>query len=262
MKPEIYIKTGNGSNFHLFLLIPVILFLWITVTVLPAHSQDLPERPAGHVNDFANILSESQRNTLEQKLRSYRDSTSNVIVIATLESLQGYPREEIATKLFNNWRMWEDDRQNGVLFLIAPNEREMQIEVGYGLEAAVPDAIAGRIVRDVLRPNFQNDNFYGGLDQATSAVMMAAAGEYEAVAQSNEEDSPVSVFVVLLVVIIVIISLLRQMGGGHHRRRHTIGSGGVSTWSGGGFSSGGGGFGGFSGGGGFGSGGGGAGGSW
>jgi len=246
--------------------IAFILFFRIFVVPDAALSQDLPERPVGHVNDFAKILSESQRSVLEQKLRTYRDSTSNVIAIATLESLQGYPREEIATTLFNSWRMWEGDRQNGVLFLIAPNEREMQIEVGYGLEGAVPDAIAGRIVRDVLQPSFRKGDFYGGLDQATTAVMMAAAGEYEAVAQSSDGESPFPVIFMIIFIVAVIISILRSKSGGRggRRRRHTIGSGGVHTWGGGGFSSGGGGgsFGGFSGGGGFGSGGGGAGGSW
>lgn len=246
--------------------IALLLFFRIFVVPAPVLSQDLPERPIGHVNDFAKILTDDQRSALEQKLRTYRDSTSNVIAIATLESLQGYPREEIATTLFNNWRMWEGDRQNGVLFLIAPNEREMQIEVGYGLEGVVPDAIAGRIVRDVLQPSFRKGDFYGGLDQAATAVMMAAAGEYEAVAQSSDGESPVPVFFVIIFIVAVIILILSSKSGGRggRRRRHTIGSGGIHTWGGGGgFSSGGGGsFGGFSGGGGFGSGGGGAGGSW
>ncbi len=254
----------------------VILTLFISVIMIsmvfqPVVSQDLPERPVGHVNDFANILSSSERNTLETKLRTYRDSTSNVIAIATISSLQGYPREEIATKLFNSWRMWEGHRQNGVLFLIAPNEREMQIEVGYGLEGAVPDAIAGRIVRDILRPNFQNGHFYTGLDEATTAVIRAAAGEFDAISQNSTGKSPVAGFFLLLLVVIVIFSLLSK--GSRHggrRSRHTLGSGGVIIWGSGGFgggrsggfSSGGGGFGGLSGGGGFGSGGAGAGGSW
>lgn len=234
----------------------------------PLSAQDFPA-PAGHVNDFANLLGQREVENLETKLRTYQDTTSNVIAIAIVESLQGFPREEVATTIFNEWRMWEGERQNGVLILVAPNEREMQIEVGYGLEGAVTDLQAGRIVAEILRPNFQQGNFYTGLERATTVLMQLAAGEYDAVDRATEDSGRFS-FVVLIIIIIIIFILIRagsHGNGGGRRGRHTIGSGGI-VWGGGGFGGGGsggfggGGFGGFGGGGGFGSGGAGAGGGW
>lgn len=245
-----------------------ILLLTLLIAA-PLSAQDFPS-PTGHVNDFANLLGDREVQNLESKLRTYRDTTSNVIAIAIVESLQGLPREEVATTIFNEWRMWEGERQNGVLILVAPNEREMQIEVGYGLEGAVTDLQAGRIVDEILRPNFQQGNFYTGLERATTVLMQLGAGEYDAVDRATEEDSGNFSFIVILIIFIIIYTLVRASGGkgGGRRGRHTLGSGGI-VWGGGGFSgggsggfSGGGGFGGFSGGGGFGSGGGGAGGGW
>ncbi len=253
---------------------PMLTRLKILVLTLliaaPLSAQDFPE-PTGHVNDFANLLEQREVQNLEDKLSTYRDTTSNVIAIAIVESLQGLPREEVATSIFNEWRMWEGERQNGVLILVAPNEREMQIEVGYGLEGAVTDLQAGRIVDEILRPNFQQENFYTGLERATTVLMQLGAGEYDAVERATQEDSGNFSFIVILIIFIIIYTLVRASGGGRgggRRGRHTLGSGGI-VWGGGGFSgggsggfSGGGGFGGFSGGGGFGSGGAGAGGGW
>lgn len=248
------------------------LTLFLSICFLPviACAQDfLPAQPVGMVNDFANMLSGSEAQQLETKLRAYRDTTTNVIAIATLESLQGYPRQDIATTLFNNWRMWEGERYNGVLILISKQDREMQIEVGYGLEGAVPDVMAHRIVTNILVPHFRENDFYGGLDLATDAIIQLAAGEFEGIPQLNKEGGDIPIDVILIFLILIFF-LITRGGGGKRRRRHTLGSGGIIFWpggfgrgfGGGGGSFGGGGFGGFSGGGGFGSGGGGAGGSW
>lgn len=242
-----------------------ILVLTLLIAVpLSVSAQDFPD-PTGHVNDFANLLGQQEVQNLERKLQTYRDTTSNVIAIAIVESLQGLPREEVATTIFNQWRMWEGDRQNGVLILVAPNEREMQIEVGYGLEGAVTDLQAGRIVDEIMRPNFREGNFYTGLQRATTVLMQLGAGEYDAVDRATEDSGNFS-FIVLIIIFIVIYTLVRASGGkgGGRKGRHTLGSSGI-VWGGGGFSGGsggGGGFGGFSGGGGFGSGGAGAGGGW
>lgn len=239
------------------------------------HGQDFPSEPKGHVNDFANMLTRSEVGRLETKLRNYRDSTTNVIAIATLPDLKGYPIEEVATQLFNDWKMWHEDRYNGVLIVIAPKERQMRIEVGYGLEGAIPDVMAGRIIREILNPYFKQGEYYAGLDRATSAMIGLASGEYEG--ELNSQSSPGGFFnsdliIFLLFLAFVLYVTSRRGGGGkgkgRRRRRHSLSSGGI-IWMGGGFGSGGGGFGGggggfggFSGGGGFGSGGGGASGGW
>jgi len=236
-------------------------------------TNELPQRPIGMVNDFGNLLTNQEEAVLERKLRSYRDTTSNVVAVATLENLAGVPREQAATYLFNTWRMWEDEQYNGVLILISVQERELQIEVGYGLEGAIPDVMANRVVQDILIPALQSGQVYQGLDRATSALIQLASGEYEAVeiTRSSDEGFPIDILIILGLILFFIISKGRGGRGGGR----TIGAMDVLLWSSflnsprgrsgfgsGGGRFGGGGFGGFSGGGGFGSGGGGAGGSW
>lgn len=277
--------VNNGSpNFHLsklFVLTFILFWGIISTTVQAQDFSFLPDRPTGMVNDYANLLSSSEENRLENKLRTYRDTTSNVIAIAIIENLRGNSRDEVATELFNKWRMWEGDRYNGVLILISRDDRELKIEVGYGLEGAIPDAMANRIVQDIIIPNMRSGTVYAGLDRATSAMIQLASGEYEGIGENKNTnrgsgDFPIDVIIIIIVIIIFIFT---KGGRGGRGRRRTFGPenviealfwsqvfgggrkhGGSGFGSGGGF--GGGGFGGFGGGGGFGSGGGGAGGSW
>lgn len=246
-----------------------LLLIFILLTFGQAAGQDFPSEPVGMVNDFADILSPSDQQRLETKLRNYRDSTTNVIAVATLSDLQGYDIQQVSTQMFNEWKMWHEDRNNGVLLLIAPNERKIRIEVGYGLEGAIPDVMAGRIIREVITPEFRNGNYYAGIDKATGIMIDLAQGEFKGSlpeSRSSSEDDFVSTVIFILFMIYVIYSIFRRGRGGGKRRRRTLGSGGF-IWLGGGSSGGfsgggGGGFGGFSGGGGFGSGGGGASGGW
>ena len=233
-------------------------------------AQDLPSEPVGHVNDFAKMLTSGEREQLEQKLRNYRDTTTTVISIATLDNLGGISIEEAATTLFNDWKMWEDNKDNGALILIAEEERKMRIEVGYGLEGAIPDVMAGRIIREILTPNFKQSDYYGGLDRATSAIIQLASGEFQGQLTQEEtsDDSNTADFIIFLLFLFFVFYSSSRGGGkgrGKRKRRRTLGPGGFIFLGGGGGFGGGsssGGFGGFSGGGGFGSGGGGASGGW
>jgi len=156
----------------------LLLLITILFISLSALGQDIrPERAKGMVNYYANMLSSSEVNRLQQKLRNYRDTTTNVIAIATIESLDGIAIQPLATETFSKWKMWEGDRYNGVLILISETDREMWIEVGYGLEGAIPDVMANRIYENILRPNFRNGDVYGGLDRATDALIARATGE-------------------------------------------------------------------------------------
>lgn len=263
----VFTTGGTRSLIRLF-LVPALLLL--ASGSLQAQSGVFPAEPRGHVNDYADFLTSDEENRLEAKLRGYRDSTSTVIVITSLESLQGNAIEEIGTKMFNEWNMWEGDRDNGVLLLVSRQDRKIRIEVGYGLEGAIPDIMAGRIIRQILTPAFRDSRYYDGFDRATSAVMQLAAGEFEGTLASDGEDSEDddrSLIVFLLFLAFVIYVSSRGGGGrknGKGRSRRTLGPGGFIFLGGGlgGGSGSGGGFGGFSGGGGFGSGGGGASGGW
>lgn len=265
-----------------------ILSLFIILAVsIPATAQNfdfLPSTPQGMVNDYADMLSSSEERRLEQKLINYRDTTTNVIAIATIESLEGNSIEEVAADLFNTWRMWEGERYNGVLILISEGDRAIRIEVGYGLEGAIPDVMANRVINDIITPGFRNQDVYGGLDRATGALIQLASGEFEGTPEglrNNDSGGGIPIDVIIIIVVIIIFVVSRGGRGGRGGKR-TIGPtdvievlfwsqlfGGGGRSRGGGFGSGGGsfgggggGFGGFSGGGGFGSGGGGASGGW
>jgi uncharacterized protein len=255
------------------------IFLFLPIS---GSAQIYPDRPTGHVNDLAEFMSASEVSRLESKLRAYRDSTSNVIAILTLESLKGETVEFVSEQVFNTWRMWEGDRQNGVLILAARQERALRIEVGYGLEGAIPDILAGQIIREILTPGFRQEQYGSAFNAATDQIMRLAAGEYEAVVpqlESNVDEAIRVFFVFILIMVLIVVLIVRAKlggtGGGHHIRRGRVvvigspgfGRGGFGGgFGGGGFGRsggfGGGGFGGFGGGGGFGSGGGGASGGW
>lgn len=245
----------------------LLLFLFVFLSISTIAQDLVPDQPTGMVNDYANMLSQSEEKQLENKLRAYRDTTTNAFVVATIESLQGYPIEEVALKIHNEWNIQYEDRGNGVLILISEQDRAMRIEVGYGLEGAIPDIIAGRIINEILTPSFRANDYYGGLDQSINVLMDLAAGEFEGFPEqtSSGEGFPIDVLIIFIIIIFILIT--RGKGG----RRHSIGSGGIifygggfggGTRGGGGSSFGGGGFGGFGGGGGFSSGGGGASGGW
>ncbi len=262
-----------------------ILFL---IPVIASMAQDVPPRPSPPrlVNDFTNTLAPDQIATLERKLVAYDDSTSNQIAIVIVPTTNDYAPVDYATKLGREWGVGNKKTNNGVIILVAKNDRTVFIAPGYGLEGALPDITCNSIINNEIRPNFRENDFFRGLDLGTTAIMKAAAGEYKAPAgyRAKREDSGggVGIFLLILIVVIIIMFLSRGGGGGgrggmYSRRGYgdfvtgailgnLLGGGGRSSggWGGGGFGGGGGsdsggGFGGF-GGGSFG--GGGSGGSW
>ncbi len=260
------------------LLLLFLTFCWLAVGV---GQNILPKpNPPKLVNDAANVLSPEQRQILEQKLVALDDSTSNQIAVVLIPTLDGYEVQEYANKLFREWGIGSKGTNNGVLILAAIDDRKVWIEVGYGLEGAIPDIVASDIYRNKIVPAFKEGNYYRGIDDAVNALGKAAAGEYkikrERKGSGRTTGKSILTFVIILFVVLMIVA--RGGGGGKgggmmSRRGYgdiaeaifwssVLGggrrsSGGWGGGSGGGF--GGGGFGGFGGGS---SGGGGAGGGW
>ncbi|MBZ5857336.1 TPM domain-containing protein [Flavihumibacter profundi] len=233
-----------------------------------------PPNPARLVNDAANLLTPDQVATLEAKLVAYDDSTSNQIVVVTVPTLNGLDPNDYATELGRSWGVGGKEFNNGVVVLISTGtgegeKRSVYISAGYGLEGALPDIILKQIIEAEMVPNLKAGNYYRAVDEATDALIKAAAGEYKAPAgyhQKKETGVPVGFIIFIIIIVLVFISRRGGGGGGMMSRRGFGGvppiffpGGGGGGWSGGGGGGGGGGFGGF-GGGSFG--GGGAGGNW
>jgi len=133
----------------------------------------------GRVVDSANILDASTLSALETQLEAHEDETSNQIVVATVPSLQGYDISEFGVRLASHWQIGNAEDDNGVVLLVAPNERKVRIDVGYGLEGALPDALAGDIIRKRILPSFREDAYAEGVTNGVNSIIQAIQGEYE-----------------------------------------------------------------------------------
>lgn len=231
-------------------------------------AQTFPEKPARLVNDYTNTLTQAEVSRLEQKLVAFDDSTSTQIAVVLIKSLEGYDVADYAVRLAEKWGIGGSKNNNGVLLLASIGDRKVTIQTGYGVEGALPDAIARRIIENEITPNFRTGNYFGGLDQGTSAIISYTKGEYnEARKKTKQSDGP-SGFIIFLIIMVIIFLISRKGGGGGSQvigRRGAaspfwwmlLGSGlgrssgggfGGFSGGGGGFGGGGGGFGGFGGG--------------
>jgi uncharacterized protein len=216
----------------------------------------------GRVVDQAGLLSAGAEATLAGQLESHEQGTGRQLVVVTVTSLQGSSIEDYGYQLGRNWGIGEKDKNTGALLLIAPNERRVRIEVGYGLEGVLTDALSHQIIQGVILPRFKDGDYEQGIIQGAGAIMKVLSGTYKPVKQASSKKRGSSGFapvLIFLVIMSVILNARRQAAMGRGSRR--VGGGGF--WAGGiGGGLGGGGFGGgFSGGGGS-FGGGGASGSW
>jgi len=244
-----------------------ILFLAATAAVAAPTFPQL----TGRVVDQANILSPSAEQQLTDQLATLEKQTGRQLVVATLSSLQGYEIEDYGYQLGRAWGIGEKDRNTGALLIVAPSERKVRIEVGYGLEPVLTDALSSVIIQSAILPRFKAGDMEGGIVAGTDAIIKQLSlpdGEAKAqVAQAAEgqrqDDSGGVPAVAIFIVFIVAVMILRAMFG-RRRRRSGLGAavGDALPWilinalsnsgrgGGGGGWSGGGGGGGFSGGGG------------
>ncbi len=222
-----------------------------------AIAQTLPEKSTKLVNDYAHLLTTEQVTYLEQKLVAYNDSTSTQIAIAIIETLDGNERADYTIKLANKWGIGQAGKRNGILIMVAKQERKLFIATGYGVESNLPDALIKRIEQRYMVPEFKTGNYYQGLVDGTDAMISALNGEFKAMPK-NDKPSDSMTFIFIVLIIIVVIALIKggKNGGGGMRNNALplIGwgsfSSGGSNWGGGNFGGGGssGGFGGFGGG--------------
>ena len=145
-------------------------------------------KPQGCVNDAADMLSSQTESELERKLQDYEKQTTKEIAVVTVENLQGTTVEDFAVRLFEKWKIGKKDKDNGILLLIAKSEREMRIEVGYGLEPILTDGEAYGIIVNNLRPKFQQSDFDGGVEEGVGQIIKGISGEELPEASPGEES--------------------------------------------------------------------------
>ncbi len=233
------------------------LFILFFIPLLISSAQTEFPILKNYASDFTSTLSNAELYTLNTTLKSFDDSTSNQVVFLMMSSLDGYPLEMYTYEVASRNKIGSAKNNNGVLFFVAKDDKKMRIEVGYGLEGALPDALANSILRNEVRPYFKRGDYYSGVESGLSAIIAATRGEYTN-DKKNSDDEDVG-FPFMYIILVVIFLILAGRGGRGGR------GGGILPWlilssmgsgrsSRGGWGSGsggfGGGFGGFSGGGG------------
>ncbi len=179
----------------------MILFV---LTIVGAFAASVPELQ-GRVNDYASLLSGDEKGMLESKLENYEQESSNQFVLLTIQSLEGETVEDFSIRALKKWKLGQADKNNGILVVFAKDERKLRIEVGYGLEGAVPDAIASNILRNEIAKLTKQDKFYEGFSAGFDALMLAANGEYEGEKETSISELFTSGQAILGVVIGVIL---------------------------------------------------------
>ena len=215
----------------------------------------IPPPPDHRINDYAGVLSADERARLEDKLRARERESSNQIVVAIFRSLQGDSLEDYSIRLAQAWRVGQKGLDNGVIFLVFVDDRKMRLEVGYGLEPKLTDALSSQILREVVAPRFREGKIADGIAAGLDAIEQVIAGTYKAAPQAQGRGRGQSTFPILLLFIVVgglLTIIVPALFSSHVRRQGWTGGsrgwGGPIIFPGGGWGGGGGGGGGSGGG--------------
>ena len=273
MQPALSLPKGRwaprNDSRGLFSLLGLLLVLF----AMPARAAEtIPPAPRDHFNDYAGIVDANAARQLNAELTQFERDTSNQLVVAIYPHMQSDSSiEDYTVRVAQKWGVGQRDKKNGAVLFIFSQDRKLFVQVGYGLEGVLPDALCKQIIANEITPRFRTGDFTGGVTAGVHGLIAAAKGEYRGsgrtVADDRNKDAGVGLgfggFVVILFIIGILRAVLRRNSVYSRRGRISPwifmgGGGGGSSWGGG--SSGGGG-GSFSGGGGS-FGGGGAGGSW
>ncbi|TNJ42577.1 TPM domain-containing protein [Tamlana fucoidanivorans] len=269
MQQLAYFKSSFLSSKRFRLLV----LLWLGITSVVFAQFDIPKKPEFQtsVYDYVNLLSSAEKKQLEQKLIKYSDTTSTQIVLAIISSTKGENINYLGANWGQAWGIGQAKEDNGILILLAKDDRRIAINTGYGVEHLLTDALSKRIIERNIIPYFKKNDYPGGLNSGIDAIFQVLNGEYKGSRKSKKEEPPLG-FIIFLIIIffIILISISKNKRGGGGKGGHRLDSrdlfdaiilsnmgrgnyrrGGTSGWGG----SSGGGFGGGFGGGGFGGGG-------
>lgn len=205
----IYVRSGATHVWQCIALCGVLLALCFSF----ACAYVSPGAPSGFVNDFAGVLSVNQKSTLETQLTAFKNETSNEVVVVTVPTIGEDYIEHYSVQLAEEWGVGTKKNDNGVIILLAVADRKVRIEVGYGLEGALPDSVADRIVRDMV-PLLKGARYDEAVAQAVQGVIDATKGEYAAqVGSGGAKESAAGVFEVVAVFGVILLQWLASILG-------------------------------------------------
>ncbi len=234
--------------------IPSMLLVAVLSILTVAPAQEIPTLQR-RATDLTSTLSEAEINTLESDLKSFEDTTSNQIVTVMISTLGDQSLEDFALRTAQSNGVGREKQDNGVLLLVVKEDKKIRIEVGYGLEGVLTDALSSQIIRREITPFFRAGNYFGGIKAGVDAIMLATRNEYKAEKTKSKSNSPSFLVILFFLVMFFIIArssrrksgalallpFLLSSGSGHSRGGWGGGGGGGGGFSGGGGSFGGGG---------------------
>lgn len=197
-------------------------------------AQDIPDpmSPPRMVNDFSGLLNTADLQKLENKLETFYNETSTQIYIVIIDDLKGYDISDFAFRLGEKWGVGTKGKDNGIVILLNPSSDRMQgdafVATGYGLEGAVPDAVANRLVDLEMVPFFKEQKYYEGLDAATNTIIKLTRGEFTADKYLASKESSSPLFEILLPIIILII--ISGIFSGRKSRYYSSGKSNLPFW--------------------------------
>src|SRR6266581_1581035 len=189
----------------------LVLALLLCAAVVAQAALPIPKAPGGRINDYAGVLSSEDRARLENKLRARERESSNQVVVAIFRSLQGESLEDYSIRLAQAWRVGQKGLDNGVIFLVFVEDRKMRLEVGYGLESKLTDALSSQILRQVVAPRFREGKIADGIAAGLDAIEEVIAGTYKAAPQGQTgraRGGGLFPIALLLIVVIGIFSIV------------------------------------------------------
>jgi uncharacterized protein len=186
----------------------------ILLSYLPVSARSVPGH-TGYVNDYASLMSKSDAQKLEERLKEFEKLTSNEIAILTVESLEGENLEDFSIRVADSWKPGKRNKDNGVLLLISKKDKKMRLEVGDGLTGRLTDLLSGRVIDGAITPKFKNGDFYGGIDGGVSMIIKIIQGEYTQDSYNTEEEyKAYGGLCVVLIIVSVIAGAISVVAGG------------------------------------------------
>ncbi len=203
-------------------------------------AETLPPPPTAYFNDYAGLVSAADAARLDAKLRQFADETSTQVLVVVFPSLPSPSLEDFTVRTAESWRVGRKDWDNGAVLFVFAGDRKMRIETGYGLEGALPDQLAGRILDEQVRPRFRAGDWAGGLEAGIDGILAATRGEYQA-PPPKAQDVPLVAILIIVLFVVLFLWLAAQgsrnvhVGRTYGRRgwRRDSGWGGGGTWGGG-----------------------------